>query len=415
MEHVGQQRKRQKRGIMYCPLTLFIGLRYVFGKNKDNFGRFVSWLSMLGLMLGSMALIIVLSVMNGLERQMQTSILQFLPQAVVTSDTERLNPKLYDKTALSGLHGVDGITPLVTGSVILQSPKSIAVSQIMGITPNSQDPIKSFISFGQLTSLIPGKYHIIMSSALADQLQLKLGNKVRLIATNVSKITLLGNMPSQRIFTVMGFFTVNRDIDQSLLFINIKDAAKLFSYSNSEISGWRLTLTDPLLIDRLVHQPLPPGLHIDDWRADRGELFAAVKLEKKMMGLLISLIIIVAAFNIVTSLSLLVMEKQSEIAILKTQGLTNHRLMMIFIIQGAAAGIVGTFTGSLMGILIVLNLNQIMAYLHLSVIGMVLPTLIDPVQVTIIVIALVAISLLVTIYPSFRAAKTPPAEALRYE
>lgn len=400
---------------MYRPLTLFIGLRYIFGKNSDHFGRFVSWLSMVGLMLGSMALIIVLSVMNGLEQQMQTSILRFIPQAVVTTQMNRLNPVHDNKESLNHLVGVTAISPLITGDVILQSQKSVAITQLMGIDPNEDDPVAPFIISGTLAELREGEYPILLGASLAAQLQLAVGDKIRLFTIEANKFTPIGRIPNQRLFTVVGFFAVNKDIDQSLAFVNINDAAKLFNYTDNTISGWRLILADPLSIEQLVNQRLPPYLHFNDWRTQRGELFTAIKLEKKMMGLFISLIVIIAAFNIITSLSLLIMEKQAEIAILKTQGLTNIRLMIIFILQGAIAGIVGTMIGTLIGVLIAAHLSAIMTFFHLSIAGISMPTRINPHQIMIITTSLIGISLLATLYPSIRASKTQPAEALRYE
>lgn len=400
---------------MYRPLTLFIGLRYIFGKNKDNFGRFISWLSMIGLMLGALALIVVLSVMNGLEQQMQNSILRFLPQAIVTNDQEQIDPKIDKKILLTSLSGVYSISPLVTGNVILQSAKNLAVTQMMGISPYADEPMAPFMFFGSLHTLKPHEYGIVIGSTLAEQLQLNIGDHVRVIATNVSKITPIGRIPNQRVFVVQGVFSVNKDINQSLVFVNIDDAAKLIGLPGGYISGWRLILNDPLSIESLIQQPLPKDLHFNDWRAERGELFAAIKLEKKMMGLLISLIVIVAAFNIITSLSLVVMEKQGEVAILKTQGFTQTGLMRIFMLQGATAGIVGTLIGTLMGVFITHHLNALMNYFHVSIAGIVLPTRIDPLQVFIIVITLITVALLVTVYPAWYAAKTAPAEALRYE
>lgn len=400
---------------MYRPLVLFISIRYILGKNKDSFGRFIAFLSMLGLMLGAIALIVVLSVMNGLERQMEQSILRFLPQAIVTTAHNQLDPILYPKTSLSGLKGVTSITPLVTGTVILQSSQNLAVVQLMGVLPGKREPISPFIYIGNLADLRPNQYGIIIGATLAEQLHVAVGDSLRLITTNTSKITLIGQIPNQRIFTVRGIFSVNNDINQSLIFANLDDAAKLFSLPKGQITGWRLYLQDPLAIADVAAQPLTGSLQITDWRQDRGELFTAIKLEKKTMGLLISLIVIVAAFNIITSLSLVVIEKQREVAILKTQGISQHGIMIIFILQGAMAGIIGTVLGTGLGIFLTRHLDVILKILPLSVAGIGLPVQIDFWQVSVIMAVLIALALITTLYPAWKAAKIFPAETLRYE
>lgn len=400
---------------MYRPLALFIGLRYIYGKNTDSFGRFVAWLSMIGLLLGAMALIIVLSVMNGLEGQMQASILRFFPQAMVTTDQHRLDADLYPATLFSHIPNVNHITSLVTSEAILQSSNAITVSQLMGINPEQFEPISEHISIGQLSDLQPGKYQIIIGSSMAEQLQVGIGDQVRIMVPTASQLTPMGRIPSQRLFTVVGIFYANNDINYSLFYANQLDVAKLMHLPSNSITGWRLFLDHPLDIEQVVKQPLPVKLLFKDWRESRGELFAAVKLEKKMMGLLISLIVIVAVFNIITSLGLLVMEKESEVAILKTLGLTSYGIMRIFMIQGASSGIIGTLIGSLLGITIALNINFIMNILGLSAVGIMLPASLDFTQIIFIIFSLIAISILATVYPAWRAARTQPAEALRYE
>ncbi|OCL25959.1 lipoprotein-releasing ABC transporter permease subunit LolC [Gilliamella apicola] len=400
---------------MFRPLVFYIGLRYVYGQKTDGFGRFVSWLSMIGIMLGSIGLIVVLSVMNGLENQMQNSILKFFPQAQITSTQGRIDPNLTPSTLFNSIKGVNRITPLVTGDVILQSEQSITVSTLMGITAEDEDPINDYIYSGSITDLQAGQYNVILGQTLANQLGVTVGDKIRLMVTDASQITPVGRIPSQRLFNIVGLFSVNHDINQALIYINQSDARNLLRYPANMITSWRLFLENPLNIAAVTNTPLPDGLIFNDWRAKRGELFQAIKMEKNVMGLLISLIVIVAAFNIITSLSLLVMEKQGEVAILKTQGLSRFKIMLIFIIQGASSGVMGTLLGSIIGLLLALNLNELMQVLGLSFAGIELPSLVEPSQIIFIIIGLLMLSLISTIYPAYRAANIQPAEALRYE
>jgi len=225
----------------------------------------------------------------------------------------------------------------------------------------------------------------------------------------------MGRLPSQRLFNVIGTFAANSEVDGTQLLVNQQDASRLMRYPAGNITGWRLWLDSPLKVDTLSQQTLPAGAEWKDWRERKGELFQAVRMEKNMMGLLLSLIIAVAAFNIITSLGLLVMEKQGEVAILQTQGLTRQQIMTVFMVQGAGAGVLGALFGALLGVLLASQLNNLMPVIGILLDGAALPVAIEPLQVVTIALVAMAIALLSTLYPSWRAAATQPAEALRYE
>lgn len=396
---------------MFHPLPLYIGLRYAYSAKSDSFGRFVSWLSMIGIMLGSFGLIIIMSVMNGFENEMQKNILQYIPQAQITSSNNQLSTKQFPMTMLPSLDNVTYVESLITGDVILQSSSGIALSTMIGVELNTYDPITEHIYWGEFSSLQPTEYNIIIGRNLANTLNVSVGDKIRLMSPEVGQITPVGKIPSQRLFTITGIFSVNHDIERSVVYLNINDASKLLRYQPDMITSWRLYLDNPLNIESVTEQILPNNLHFVDWREKRGELFQAIKMEKNVMGLLVSLIVIVASFNIITSLSLLVMEKQNEIAILKTQGLNRKNIMMIFIIQGASSGIIGTVLGCLFGLLVAVNLP----ILGFTFSGINLPSVVNMVQITLVFISLLVLSIVSTLYPAFRAANTQPAEALRYE
>ncbi|MDC9614191.1 lipoprotein-releasing ABC transporter permease subunit LolC [Xenorhabdus khoisanae] len=400
---------------MFQSVSLFIGLRYMRGRAVDKFGRFVSWLSAIGITLGVAALITVLSVMNGFERSLENSILGFMPQAIITSEKGSINPVERPSDQLKGLKGVNNITPIVQGDVVLQSPGNVGVGVMLGITPHEYSPLVKHIVDADRSQLQPGRYFVILGERLAAKLNVKRGDKIRVIVPSASQLTPMGRIPSQRLFTVAGTFFANSEADDTEMLVNQQDAARLLRYPIGNITGWRLYLNEPLLVDELSQQTLPEGLIWKDWRERKGEFFQAVRMEKNMMGLLLSLIIAVAAFNIITSLSLLVMEKQGEIAILQTQGLTRRQVMAIFMIQGAGAGIVGALLGTGLGVLLSSQLNNLMPVVGLLVEGIQLPVAIDTTQVVMIAISAMLISLLSTLYPSWRAAATQPAEALRYE
>ncbi|HBH69385.1 MAG TPA: lipoprotein-releasing ABC transporter permease subunit LolC, partial [Erwinia persicina] len=244
---------------------------------------------------------------------------------------------------------------------------------------------------------------------------LKRGDQVRLMVPSASQFTPMGRIPSQRLFTVIGTFASNSDVDGYQILVNQQDASRLMRYPAGNITGWRLWLDKPLQVDSVSQQTLPPGTVWKDWRERKGELFQAVKMEKNMMGLLLSLIVAVAAFNIVTSLGLLIMEKQGEVAILQTQGLTRRQIVAVFMVQGATAGVVGALVGALLGVLLASQLNNLMPVIGAFLDGAALPVAISLTQVATITLTAIVVALLSTLYPSWRAAAVQPAEALRYE
>ncbi|WP_299996539.1 lipoprotein-releasing ABC transporter permease subunit LolC [uncultured Cedecea sp.] len=399
---------------MYQPVALFIGLRYMRGRAADRFGRFVSWLSTIGITLGVMALVTVLSVMNGLERELQNNILGLMPQAMITSPTGSINPQQLPADRLK-LQGVTRVEPLTTGDVVLQGAHGIGVGVMLGVKPEQYEPLTPFLTGVQQSQLVAGEYNVILGEQLANSLEVKRGDTVRLIVPSASQFTPMGRQPSQRLFNVIGTFAANSEVDATQLLVNQQDASRLMRYPVGNITGWRLWLDSPLKVDSLSQQALPAGTEWKDWRERKGELFQAVRMEKNMMGLLLSLIIAVAAFNIITSLGLLVMEKQGEVAILQTQGLTRRQIMAVFMVQGASAGVLGALFGALLGVLLASQLNNLMPVIGILIDGASLPVAIEPLQVVTISLVAMAIALLSTLYPSWRAAATQPAEALRYE
>jgi lipoprotein-releasing system permease protein len=248
-------------------------------------------------------------------------------------------------------------------------------------------------------------------------MRVSIGDKVRLMVTSASQFTPLGRIPSQRNFTVAGIFNTGSDVDAQLMVGHMTDVGKLMKYKSDTISGWRLFFDDPFVVAELSKQVLPEGWFWSDWREQRGELFQAVRMEKNMMGLMLSLIVGVAAFNIISALIMVVMEKQSEVAILKTQGMNNNQILAVFMFQGASSGIIGAVVGGCLGIGLASNLNAILDAMGVALFaaGGELPINIDPKQIVIVVLSAIMLSLFATLYPSYKASSVNPADALRYE
>ncbi|MGX2948604.1 lipoprotein-releasing ABC transporter permease subunit [Frederiksenia canicola] len=387
---------------------LFIALRYWRSKSGDRFGRLVTNLASLGIVLGVMALVIVLSVMNGLENTQKRNILATLPHAIISPDLQ--NFARNQPLVLPDF--VEKAVDISRTNVIIQSQQGIDAGVLIGVQKTSDDPMLSEIP--DLAERLPeGQFNLIISDYLARQLHLQVGDKIRLMITENSQYTPLGRVPVQRLFTISELYYSNTQAAIYTLFANLSDVGRLLRIPENEVQGKRLFLTEPFQVTELPQFFPQDEFKISDWREQKGEFFQAVRMEKNMMGLLISLIIIVAISNIVTSLSLMVVDKQGEIAILQTQGLTKPQVTQIFVAQGAIVGIIGALLGGLLGWLATTYLSDLLILINPA--GVLLPTEIDLSQVVIIVLSSIGLSLICTLYPAYRASKIEPAEALRYE
>lgn len=401
---------------MNLGVSLFIALRYWRAKSTDRFGRLVTNLASAGIVLGVMALIIVLSVMNGLENHQKQQILSHIPHAIVMKHEGNFHLENYGKELpeLSRFSDIQTLTPINTTKTIYQTAQGVSAGQVIGVQHSTDDPLLDYLDQTQLENLLPaGEFKLIIGSQLAEKLNIRIGDKVRLMLTENSQYTPFGRVPAQRLFTVSDIYFAHSEVSGYQTFANLADIGRLMRIKPSEVQGIRLFLTDPFLITTLPNIFAEDKWKIEDWRAQKGEFFQAVRMEKNMMGLLISLIIIVAVSNIITSLSLMVVDKQGEIAILQTQGLTKRQVRWIFILQGLLVGAVGTIIGAILGVLITLNLNSLIELFNPA--GLFLPTEISLIQVIVIMSFSLLLALLSTIYPAYRASKVEPAEALRYE
>ncbi len=415
---------------MNLPLELFIGLRYTRAKRRNHFISFISLISMLGIALGVMALIVVLSVMNGFEKELRGRILGMVSHVTVTSFDSQLQDWQSLRDRVKAHDSVIGGAPYIEAEAMISNLSSVSGSIIRGIDPAYETEVSEIhehMKFGKLSDLKAGEYGIILGTGLANTLDVIPGDRVTMI-TPQSTASPVGFLPRLRRFRVVGLFEIGvYEYDRSTALIHNQDASRLFRLGGN-VSGLRLKLNDmdkaPLIRSELRDLA---GLEywVSDWTLRHSNYFKAVQTEKTVMFIILSLIIAVAAFNIVSTLVMVVTDKQSDIAILRTIGVSPTSIMLVFMVQGTLIGAVGTVLGLGSGVLIASYIDVIIPALEQFFQTQFLPTGVYPItelpsdmrQSDVIKISVLSfgISVVATLYPAMRAAKTRPAEALSYE
>jgi lipoprotein-releasing system permease protein len=414
------------------PFELFVGLRYTRAKRKNHFISFISLTSMIGIALGVAALIVVLSVMNGFQTELRNSILGVASHIEITENNNQLRSWQEVASQVKVQPKVVASAPYIIAQGMLSFGQAVQGAIVRGISPSEEDKVADIgkhMKAGALTDLHAGEFNIVLGADLAYLLGVGMGDKVVLMAPQ-GQFTPTGVVPRIKQFKVVGLFQVgNQEYDAALALIHIDDAAKLYRMG-SNVSGLRLKLTD--LFDagdmaiKLSAELRPSGqYYVSDWTQQHANFFKAIQLEKRVMFIILTLIVAVAAFNIVSTLVMAVTDKRADIAIMRTLGAGPRSIMGIFIIQGALIGIIGTIVGALAGILIALNIETIVPFIenlfHVKFLSadvyMIseVPSQLEWRDVTTIVLVSFVLSLLATLYPSYKASTINPAEALRYE
>ncbi|WP_158969305.1 lipoprotein-releasing ABC transporter permease subunit [Paraglaciecola sp. L3A3] len=403
---------------MFYPLPAFIGLRYAKASKGSNFIAFINMFSVAGIALGLMSLITVLSVMNGFEGELKLRNLGITPHILVKTN----NHSSFEPTQFDDIAGVLASTEYIEGEGLIQSAQGLKGVQFHGVDPEAMQTssvISNNMLIGKLSDLNKGEYGVVIGRALSIQLQLRIGDKTRLIASGNSFFGPFGRIYSQRVFNVVGIYDVGSALDDKVILLNVDDAAKLLRAKKQGIAQTRLFLQDAFDYKAVSAELENLGYESTNWRIQQGALFDAVKMEKNMMSLMLLLIVAVAAFNIVSALVMVVTEKQGDIAILLTQGMTRKNIMGIFLFNGAYNGIKGTVIGLTLGLLLVSQINNILDLLNVPIFlgpdGTGLPIDLQWHQVGILILTSLILCFVASLYPAYQALKVSPANALKYE
>ena len=415
---------------MNSPLELFIGLRYLRAKKRNHFISFISSISILGIALAIILLITVLSVMNGFQQELRDRILVMTSHVTVGSSQGGMQ----DWQKVSGLLSQDpeitGNAPYIRGEVMLSHAGNVHAALIRGVSPEHEPAVSAVadkMKDTQLADLKPGEFGIILGHELARSIGVWPGDKITVVSPQLN-VSPVGVTPRLKRFTLLGTFEVGmHEFDSGLALMHIDDAARLMRMKN-EVSGVRLRINQLFDAPRKRYelaQQLGAGYFVTDWTRRHANFFRAVQMEKTVMFVILSLIIAVAAFNIVSTLVMVVTDKESDIAILRTLGLSPGSIMQVFMVQGTVIGLLGTLFGMLGGVTLATHIESIVQFIerqfetrfldpsiyYISV----LPSQIIWSDVMLVCLISFVVSMLATLYPALRAARTHPVEALRYE
>lgn len=417
---------------MLKTVPLFIGLRYIRAKRRNQFISFISGFSLLGMALGVMALITVLSVMNGFDRELKSRILSVVPHIELQT-----HKGLSDWSDLTRIVEQDpqvlASAPYIQDFAMVGFQGSLQGVQLRGIEPTLESTVsvvEQRMFLGSTQQLEAGRYGIVMGKLLARQLRLNIGDKVTLTLPQVS-VTPAGIYPRVKRFTLVGVFDTGSQLDQSLVMAHLSDTQKLLRMKD-RVHGLRIKTSDmhqsakvAARLAKQLNQDTQSKYQLRDWSQTQGSLFDAVKMEKAVIGTLLMIIVAVAAFNIISSLVLMVADKRSDIAVLRTMGLSQNSVMQIFVVQGFGVGLMGIAIGGLLGVVMAFNVASMVAWIE-SVTGLFifdpsvyyitkLPSHLMVSDVVLVICVAISLSLFATLYPAWRASRIQPAEALRYE
>lgn len=414
---------------MFRPLSIFIGLRYTRAKRRKNFISFISMTSMIGLALGVLAMIVVLSVMNGFQREMSSRILGMVPHAMIQG-VKPLDD--WQPVAVAAMKNPEVLAavPFTELDGMLSYKGMMQPIQISGVDPAREGEVSivaDHIVQGRLDDLKPGEFGVVVGEITARRFRLNVGDKITLIVPEVSSAP-GGITPRMQRLNVVGVFKVGAELDGSMGLINAADAAEMQRWQPGQVQSVRLKLKDLYTapeVSAAIVKDLGAGYKADDWTHTQGSLFSAMKMEKTMIGLLLLMIVAVAAFNIIATLIMVVNDKGADIAILRTIGATPRQIMGIFMVQGTVIGVAGTLIGGVLGVIAAINVSAIVGWVerisgqHIFTSDVYfisnLPSELQAGDVALICGAGLVLSFLATIYPAYRASQIEPAHALRYE
>ena len=415
---------------MFHPLSLFVGLRYTRAKRRNHFISFISLISMLGIMLGIVALIVVLSVMNGFHKEIQERILGMASHATISDPVDGIADWASLVEQVRGHPEVLGAAPYVEIQAMLMDGGRTSAAILRGMVPDQEDAVSDLrrdMVMGSVDDLVPDSFNIILGSELAAVLGVGVGDKVTVVTPQLSA-TPVGVMPRLKAFNVVGLFEVGMaDYDRGAGFMHMADAARLMRLGDNA-EGVRVKLKDMFeapLVSREIAYSLDGVYRVSDWTQVHRNFFAALRTEKRMMTIILFLIVAVAAFNIVSTLVMVVTDKRADIAVLRTLGASPGRIMGIFMVQGTTIGLAGALMGVVGGVLLGWNVEPIVASIE-QVFGVqfldpsiyyisALPSDVRASDVLRIGGGAFLMSVFATLYPAWRASRTDPAEALRYE
>ena len=415
---------------MFKPIPVAIGLRYLRAKRRNGFISFISLASILGIALGVTVLITTLSVMSGFQREIRDRLLQMTAHATVSGAGEAMHDWPHAVAMAMKDPRVAGAAPYVDVQSMITGNRDPQGAMVRGVLPAEESRVSVLadkMKSGRLDSLAPGEFNILLGQELALWLGVRVGDNV-VVTTGDFQGTPLGAMPKIKRFTVSGIFAVgHNDIDRNLAIANLSDLQRVLRLGEG-VTGVRLKLHDmdqSWDVARSLAERLQGPYRISDWTSENANLYHSLKMEKTVMGILLSFIILMGAFSLVNSQVMLVTDKQADIAILRTLGLTPRGVMQVFMVQGVLIGVMGTVLGVIGGILLTINLEHILAAIE-AVFNVTLlpsdvyyitglPYELDAGEVVLIAAVALTMSFLATLYPAWRAARTQPAEALRYE
>ena len=412
------------------PYSWWIGARYLRLRRDDRFIGFISAISMAGIALGVAVLLTVLSVMNGFERELRERILDVTSHATLEGLEGRLDGWRDYEARTAGAAGVLDVAPFVEGKGMLVHGQRSAGVEVRGVDPALESRVSALsklVREGSLQDLEPGAYRIVLGRALAEELDVAPGDRVLLVIAQ-GNVTPAGVVPRMRRFTVAGVFDAGMyEFDRGLALVNLSDAQKLYRLGEA-VTGLRYALDEPYAAPATIRSlaiGLGGGFYVSDWTRRHANFFRSIQVTRSIMFVVLLLVVAVAAFNIVSTLVMVVKEKQGDIAILRTLGSSPGEILSVFMVQGTTIGVIGTLAGVALGLLLAFNLTSIVHGLE-SLLGVTLvdarvyfigdlPADVRTADVVFIAVTALALGVLSTVYPAWRAARTAPADALRHE
>jgi lipoprotein-releasing system permease protein len=414
---------------MFIPVEAFIGWRYTRARRRTRFVSLISAIAIGGVALGIAALITILSIMNGFERELRDRLLGMSAHLTIDSRAGPLPNTAAPAALIGSAAQVVGVAPFITAEALLTHQGEVHGVRVFGIQPAREEQVTSVGSRmrrGDFNALQAGRFNIVLGRGLAEALRVELGQRVTLVLPEPMR-TAAGVLPRLKQVTVVGIFEAGvQDYDEATAFMALEDTGRIFR-TGGRITGWRARLEDPFQAPSVAAQLQArlPDLRVSDWTSTHTNLFRALQTEKIVMFVILLLSVAVAAFNLVSTLVMVVGEKQAEIAVLATLGMTPRRILRVFMIQGLMIGVAGVALGSTAGVLVALNVETIVAGLealfHFQILSADvyyisrIPAELVPRDVVIAVLSATLLCLLAPLYPAWQASRIRPAEALRHE